>query len=218
MKPDTELTTTEPTEFEVTAELRFRHSKLLRAVEQYGSIVALAKEIGIGAPTLGKWVNMKTMPSGRKHRRKIKEAILNLCRICESTPEELFPGFVRANLAAFETRTVDTRITEPVIQRLTERQAARIEDHREPIDLLQSKDLGDVRKAIFKALRTLSCREREVIKFRFGLMPGHPAYTLDETAHVFKVTRERIRQIEAKAMRKLEHPTLAAELVGFLDD
>ena len=73
-----------------------------------------------------------------------------------------------------------------------------------------------LRTRITKVLKTLSYREREIIKLRYGLGDGY-SYTLEEVGHIFKVTRERIRQIEAKAVRKLQQPSRSQELVGFLD-
>jgi RNA polymerase primary sigma factor len=73
-----------------------------------------------------------------------------------------------------------------------------------------------LRTRITKVLKTLSYREREIIKLRYGLGDGY-SYTLEEVGHIFKVTRERIRQIEAKAVRKLQQPSRSAELSGFLD-
>ena len=73
-----------------------------------------------------------------------------------------------------------------------------------------------LRNRINKVLKTLSYREREIIKLRYGLGDGY-SYTLEEVGHIFKVTRERIRQIEAKAVRKLQQPSRSQELVGFLD-
>jgi RNA polymerase primary sigma factor len=73
-----------------------------------------------------------------------------------------------------------------------------------------------LRVRIQKVLKTLSYREREIIKLRYGLGDGY-SYTLEEVGHIFKVTRERIRQIEAKAVRKLQQPTRSQDLVGFLD-
>ncbi|MBM4078283.1 MAG: RNA polymerase sigma factor RpoD [Planctomycetes bacterium] len=65
-------------------------------------------------------------------------------------------------------------------------------------------------------LQTLTYREREIIKLRYGLGDGY-TYTLEEVGRFFKVTRERVRQIEAKAVRKLQHPVRARKLEGFLD-
>jgi RNA polymerase primary sigma factor len=73
-----------------------------------------------------------------------------------------------------------------------------------------------LRDRIGRVLKTLSYREREIIKLRYGLGDGY-SYTLEEVGHIFKVTRERIRQIEAKAVRKLQQPSRSQELVGFLD-
>ena len=73
-----------------------------------------------------------------------------------------------------------------------------------------------LRGRIQDVLKTLSYREREIIKLRYGLGDGY-SYTLEEVGHIFKVTRERIRQIEAKAVRKLQQPSRSQELVGFLD-
>jgi RNA polymerase primary sigma factor len=65
-------------------------------------------------------------------------------------------------------------------------------------------------------LKTLTYREREIIKLRYGLGDGY-TYTLEEVGRIFKVTRERVRQIEAKAVRKLQHPVRSRQLEGFLD-
>ncbi|HQR07835.1 MAG TPA: RNA polymerase sigma factor RpoD [Gemmatales bacterium] len=65
-------------------------------------------------------------------------------------------------------------------------------------------------------LKTLTYREREIIKLRYGLGDGYQ-YTLEEVGRIFKVTRERVRQIEAKAVRKLQHPVRSRKLEGFLD-
>ena len=65
-------------------------------------------------------------------------------------------------------------------------------------------------------LKTLSYREREIIKLRYGIGDGY-TYTLEEVGRIFKVTRERVRQVEAKAIRKLQHPVRARRLEGFLE-
>lgn len=65
-------------------------------------------------------------------------------------------------------------------------------------------------------LKTLTYREREIIKLRYGIGDGY-TYTLEEVGKIFKVTRERVRQVEAKAIRKLQHPVRSRKLEGFLD-
>ncbi len=73
-----------------------------------------------------------------------------------------------------------------------------------------------LKERIDSILKTLSYREREIIKLRYGIGDGY-TYTLEEVGRIFKVTRERVRQVEAKAIRKLQHPVRARKLEGFLD-
>ena len=82
-----------------------------------------------------------------------------------------------------------------------------------PVNAATNEMLKD---KIENVLRTLTYREREIIKLRYGLGDGY-TYTLEEVGRIFKVTRERVRQIEAKAVRKLQHPVRSRQLEGFLD-
>ncbi|MDR0703612.1 MAG: sigma-70 family RNA polymerase sigma factor [Planctomycetaceae bacterium] len=72
-----------------------------------------------------------------------------------------------------------------------------------------------LRKEIGKLLKTLTPREREIIKLRYGLENGY-SYTLEEVGRIFQVTRERVRQIEQKAVQKLQQPGRCHALAGFL--
>ncbi len=74
---------------------------------------------------------------------------------------------------------------------------------------------GILREKIEGLLKTLTYREREIIRLRYGLGDGY-TYTLEEVGRIFRVTRERVRQIEAKAVRKLQHPVRSQQLAGFL--
>src|SRR5215831_18436039 len=74
---------------------------------------------------------------------------------------------------------------------------------------------GDLRKAIDESLKHLTPREEKVIKMRFGLGPAGREYTLEEVGDYFAVTRERVRQIEARALAKLQSPSRGARLAPF---
>jgi RNA polymerase primary sigma factor len=73
-----------------------------------------------------------------------------------------------------------------------------------------------LKNRIEQVLKTLTYREREIIKLRYGIGDGY-TYTLEEVGRIFKVTRERVRQVEAKAIRKLQHPVRARKLTGFVE-
>jgi len=82
----------------------------------------------------------------------------------------------------------------------------------EPMDAAAREML---REQVQSALGALSERERQVLELRFGLIDGKD-HTLEEVSRYFNVTRERIRQIEAKALRKLRHPTRSRHLREYL--
>ncbi|TVQ77338.1 MAG: RNA polymerase sigma factor RpoD [Phycisphaeraceae bacterium] len=73
-----------------------------------------------------------------------------------------------------------------------------------------------LKRRIEDVLKTLTYREREIVKLRYGIGDGY-TYTLEEVGRIFKVTRERVRQVEAKAIRKLQHPVRSRKLECFLE-
>ena len=73
-----------------------------------------------------------------------------------------------------------------------------------------------LKEQLVEVLSTLTDREQRVLRLRFGLDDGH-ARTLEEVGKEFNVTRERIRQIEAKALRKLRHPSRSRKLKDYLE-
>jgi RNA polymerase primary sigma factor len=90
-----------------------------------------------------------------------------------------------------------------------------IEDERQqaPSETATSEML---RSRINDVLKTLTYREREILKLRYGIGDGY-TYTLEEVGRIFKVTRERVRQVESKAIRKLQHPVRRRRLSSFIE-
>jgi RNA polymerase primary sigma factor len=96
--------------------------------------------------------------------------------------------------------------------------SSQLGDFIEDVDALEPMDAAAremLREQVKNALAVLSDREREVLEMRFGLLDGKD-HTLEEVGQYFNVTRERIRQIEAKALRKLRHPTRSRFLRDYL--
>jgi len=90
-----------------------------------------------------------------------------------------------------------------------------LEDHRED-DPLYEMNQELLKNRIADVLQALDYREREIIRLRYGLADGY-AYTLEEVGKIFSVTRERVRQIETKAVRALQHPVRAKRLASFVE-
>ena len=90
-----------------------------------------------------------------------------------------------------------------------------LQDNREE-DPLYDTNQESLRQRIELAMQDLNYREREIIRLRYGLADGY-SYTLEEVGKIFSVTRERVRQIESKAVRKLQQPYRCRSLACFLD-
>lgn len=90
-----------------------------------------------------------------------------------------------------------------------------LEDHRDDDPLYQTNQEA-LKNRIAEAMESLNYREREILRLRYGLADGY-SYTLEEVGKIFSVTRERVRQIESKAVRKLQQPYRSRSLAGFLD-
>jgi RNA polymerase primary sigma factor len=90
-----------------------------------------------------------------------------------------------------------------------------LEDHRDVDPLLES-NRESLKTQIASAMESLNYREREILRLRYGLVDGY-TYTLEEVGKIFQVTRERVRQIESKAVRKLQQPYRSKSLASFLE-
>ncbi len=126
----------------------------------------------------------------------------------------------RAQMAVDETRRVmkiarhPISLDRPVGESEDSQFGDFIEDERQeaPAETATSEML---RVRIHDVLKTLTYREREILKLRYGIGDGY-TYTLEEVGRIFKVTRERVRQVESKAIRKLQHPVRRRRLASFL--
>jgi RNA polymerase primary sigma factor len=90
-----------------------------------------------------------------------------------------------------------------------------LEDHREE-DPLQEMNQTSLKSRLAEVLDSLDYREREILRLRYGLADGY-AYTLEDVGKIFSITRERVRQIENKALRALQHPMRARRLASFIE-
>lgn len=209
----------EPNGIDITAITKLKHADLWRAAKKLGSQSALARYLGVTPQDIGAWINLKAVPcfvspnrSSKWTDEYITELERKLLELTGKTLDELFPEEFRDNVLflhapkTFErTAKVRANALEHYAAATTER-LSRVNTDLESLELKQ--DLKQV-------LKTLSYREREIINLRYGLDSGD-SHTLEEVGHVFRVCRDRIRQIEAKAIRKLQQPEKAKMLVGHL--
>ncbi len=135
----------------------------------------------------------------------------------EPTIEEIAE---RASMSIDETRRVmkisrhPVSLDRPVGESEDSQFGDFIEDERQHSPY-ESATTEMLRQRINDVLKTLTYREREILKLRYGIGDGY-TYTLEEVGRIFKVTRERVRQVESKAIRKLQHPVRQRRLANFI--
>ncbi len=151
-----------------------------------------------------------------KVRNVMRELVQELGR--EPSPEETAE---RANLSIEDTRIImkmartPLSLDQPVGDHDDSYFGEFLEDHRDDDPLYETHQAA-LKSRIEEAMEHLNYREREILRLRYGLADGY-SYTLEEVGKIFSVTRERVRQIESKAVRKLQHPYRNRSLSSFLD-
>jgi len=185
---------------------RFKNEHFIEARERAGFATQtdMARMTSLTQSSISAYENFRDYPRSVEMRQRVETATGRLF-------EELFP--------AVYCDAVDRKLGRPVQRVLTLRELPewtqpKMIVERSPEDLYDVKEL---KPRIMEALETLTERERKVLKMRFGI--GEYGYgrehTLEEIAELFRLTRERIRAIEAKALRKLKHPSRSRELKPF---
>ena len=174
--------------------------RLRRAREAKGwSRAELARQIGITPNVVG----------DAERLRRVSDASREKMALALGVPEDvLFPGEVDA-LPKDGPPQIELSLTREDVTSLAEPDAY--------VEMIEGAEREALRSQLFSALDTLTPRQRRVLSMRFGLDDGAPR-SIEETCQQFGVSRERIRQIEAKALRKLRHPSRTRPLRSYLPE
>ena len=202
---------------EVRLKAKLTNAILEQFSDKMGGRQAAADTLGISRSTFQIWVNLKgtfAISKGKKgggvSKERARHIVLTLEKETGRNIREIFP-LTKDELAGLTTELVEDREVQKqaLLSFSGIRQGAiGYEDKVVDVDLPVNID---------KALKKLSHREREIIKLRYGVGGDGYSYSLEEVAHVFKITRARVGQIEAKAIRKMQQPDIAQMLSGHLD-
>lgn len=204
---------------DIRLEIKPRNNLVLTKMEEKGikSVAELCRRAGLEfsvQQAVSKIINLRSSPlkfTSTPHLMEWKEYVLEVARVLECTPEELFSESIRGVRISREVK-VFAEVDISDFQRLGGRNIPRqLVVDTDPEKGLQVKEFEAALEQMF---RTLTPREEKVLKYRFGFEDG-TSRTLEEVAVLFAVNKERIRQIEAKAMRKLRHPA-RSKTVGVL--
>jgi len=182
---------------EYRIDIKIRNNLILSKIESLGykSPLDFCKNIGISYGGLIAAANMKRPIFDKKG--KIRPFINKLCDVLKCAPEEIFSANqMEASLATNKKTLL-----------VNEAEAIYIMNQTDSQKMLEEQVFDDQRNdAILTILSTLAPRERQIIEMRMGLGEYNKEHTLKECGKKFNVNKERIRQIEQKALRKMRHP------------
>jgi len=188
-------------------EIKIKNNYLFTKMQEYGikNAAQLAEAIGSNPTSISRYLNL-LVPAYEKNGRLTKIAT-KLCDFFSCSVEELFPAEHLENALDKNIVVTEKNKHELLPSRM-------LETNDPSIALMEEEIALGVKQSLARALNE---KEQKILALRFGL-DGEVSHTLLETAELFGVSRERIRQIEAKALRKLRNPRNQDLLYPFLED
>jgi len=188
-------------------EIKIKNNYLFTKMQEYGikNAAQLAEAIGSNPTSISRYLNL-LVPAYEKNGRLTKIA-KKLCDFFCCSVEELFPAEHLENALDKNIVVTEKNKHELLPSRM-------LETNDPSIALMEEEIALGVKQSLARALNE---KEQKILALRFGL-DGEVSHTLLETAELFGVSRERIRQIEAKALRKLRNPRNQDLLYPFLED
>lgn len=200
--------------FEIAVKVRVKHGLIYGYMREHGlTWLEMTKKIGISTATFSKILHFKWVPGKYYQNKKTAEKLCNFfqCDLEDILPNELAQQ-IKNNLEIAklmqEGQTVYKEVDIEYLSYDEVSQGLLVYDPRPEFEKI------DLRKNLERVLKTLTPREEKVIKMRFGIGDENE-YTLEEVGTELGVTRQRIIEIEAKAIRKIKHPSRAKFLKEF---
>jgi RNA polymerase sigma factor (sigma-70 family) len=184
-------------------DIKVRNNNILKMIESrgYPSARKFCLANGFCYKSIHELINMQTAPIGKNG--KLRSIVYKLADTLICLPEELFS--VVQMETALETNKRTLEVNEAEMQFM-------LATSVEPLMLEDQTDMDRLPEKMNEVLKTLTPREQKIISMRFGLGDYGCEHTLAEVAEAFGVARSRVAQIEAKALRKLRHPSRTRDL------
>lgn len=185
------------------ATLTIRNEAMIAARERLGFSQATVAELAdCGTGIIGQLESLNF-----KHR-DIQQIADRVALVLELDPEQVLPQEMAGEV--YQSRHFRTFEQDP-------RLLPKVEDTKMLLEFDETMNKEELARKVDQVLKTLTYREREILKLRYGLGDNDGnTYTLEEVGRIFRVTRERVREVEARAIRKLQHPVRARRLESFL--
>ncbi len=208
---DPETHSEQDCDFRILLQVKAKHADLFEAAKKMGSVRSLSEHLGIHEAVVGQWIMLKRVPNfvspkkGHKlHDPDFREEFeLKLLRLTGKTLDELWPESVR------KTDFLDAPKTIEVIRHVDVKAIGQIDPNKLLLpsagdEAEYREDVGKAQDALEQILKRLALREKQVILMSFGLGEASRSHTLKEMGKTLGVTRERVRQIQLKALKKIQ--------------
>ena len=179
-----------------------KNNVLLQAMRDNGIFTAteLSRQSGVNQQVIGCYLNLKATPT--YENGIFKSTVIKISKTLKRLPEDLFPP--QHLMKKLDKNKVSVELDLIDVENIIE--------YKNPDELLEFKEM---KSAIALSLSMLSEREKSVLEYRTGLN-GAEEKTLEECGDIFGITRQRVRQIEGRAYRKLRHPTRSNGLQEYI--
>jgi RNA polymerase sigma factor (sigma-70 family) len=189
---------------EFRIELAIRNNHIIERMRMcgYNNVAEFSRANGLNNCMIGNYINLKT-PAVTK-TGAWKQSALNLSDALKCMPGDLWTDLQREMGLAQNRREI--RVDQADI-------SAVFIDNPDPMQLLEQKEF---RIRLEETVSELDERLQDILRMRFALAPYHREYTLREIGEIYSITRERVRQIEIRAIRKLRQPELSKRIRGYL--
>ena len=195
---------------DIRIKVKASNAILARYADSMGGVAAASEHLGISAATFSHWLNFHSQPCvSRRPSAKVERVLKMLARETGCNIKVIFPLSKPEMLLLEKPRVYEKQVD------IAELTYAAESTQRLTYDADKVVLQAERQEVIQKVLRTLNQRDRMVVESRFGL-GGETPKTLKEVAGLMGITRERVRQIELRAIRKLQQPSRNADLLGLI--
>lgn len=196
----------------IRIEAKIRNNILYHCIfDNYGSVNEFCIKNDFCPSSVGFLLNLKTKPKCKWYPDKYRKLCVDLSKLFKLIPEILFPDELYYNLKKTKT---SVELSYEQLPNFNKEDVLLLEANHNP----ESKTIkSEIAIGLFEVFKTLTAREQQVIKARLGLYGAEGEKTLEQVAFDLKITRERVRQVEGRAIRRLQHPSRLKKLRDFVE-
>jgi RNA polymerase sigma factor (sigma-70 family) len=197
------------TTIDIRVTAKAQNAILVKFAEDQGGFEQAARRLGVCMGTFSAWVNFRCSPGKQTKTDKLKHIVLTLERDTGRNIRDIFPLTKEQMRRLAKPRVYERSVETKALMAYAEHTTKRLE-YTANLDDLELKD------KLAEVIHAIPTRLQELIRMRYGL-DGNRPMTLEQVGHAMDINKERVRQLEARALRLLQDVKLSSQVVEFLD-